>query len=386
MGLEAPKKNYNSNPERDYEQNRTLYNEQLKTNEGEIIETINKALGENKNRSEQSDLVEFKTKYEHLSPDQFKNIFQTERFLDNLEPEEHPTVDKMINFDHKAVEQERKKEGQKDHVERATILEELIAGKTIEKNAVNNGWFGENTKISQTTEFDDRFNATDAVLEFPNKEGETLHLAVDLTVTQNKDTVKNKNEKIYNQIKSKEKLTDIKYYGSPPTNRIEPLRSIPRVIFALERDSGILEDLCKSYLEEQGKQEKTKGEDQPFTKHFLPLFLLREAQYQLQEQKKEVTQMLEEGNVENREDVENIQQTIINTLNEIERIYKKQAESGGKKTDEAERTIQNMNKDFRGIVVPEITEEEKNKEGQEWKKVSEEVVKRKGRRSNRKNK
>ena len=136
----------------------------------------------------------------------------------------------------------------KDRTQRAEIMEKLIED-TLTSTDVN--WFKSETdkefNCYQTLAYDDWINHTDFVFEWLTKDGKEIRLAVDCTVSSNDQVIKKKLGFVKDEIESKKRLTDIKYFESGLTNRDGKknkgeMKNIPRIILIISKDK--LEDIC----------------------------------------------------------------------------------------------------------------------------------------------
>ena len=99
-------------------------------------------------------------------------------------------------------------------------------------------WFGENTRLSKSHEYDDWLNNTDLVMTLlPENEGEQpLYLAIDVTVSNDSSVLEKKINKIYSEIE-RGTLTTIKYFEDEKTREPITLNLVPRVIWPMDRET-----------------------------------------------------------------------------------------------------------------------------------------------------
>jgi len=139
---------------------------------------------------------------------------------------------------------EIKEEFRSSKTERSEILEAILAGQIEQAN-----WFGENCSTVRASEYDDLVNHTDLVAEF-EEGGKSVRLALDVTTSQDKDTLADKIDSIKKEI-NRGRLTSLEYYLSeetePPTKG--RLEMVPRVIIGTDRE-GVkeLSDLVKKII------------------------------------------------------------------------------------------------------------------------------------------
>ncbi len=156
--------------------------------------------------------------------------------------------------------------------ERSEILEAILARQIEQAN-----WFGENCSVVRTSEYDDLVNHTDLVAEF-EEEGIFIRLALDVTTSQDKDTLADKIRSIEKEI-DQGKLTSLEYYLSeetePPTKG--RLEMVPRVIIGTDRE-GVkeLSDLVKKTIDQE------KGSNLELANSQVQIELLTEVKEQLE--------------------------------------------------------------------------------------------------------
>ena len=108
------------------------------------------------------------------------------------------------------------------------------------------GWLeqeGYETKVSLASKYDDYINATDLIVTVTDKDGETIHLGIDVTTSQIDTEIDDKLRKVKNQIK-KDKLPEVKYYS--PEGKAKDQKGkleIPKVTVAI--DSEMLPELIR---------------------------------------------------------------------------------------------------------------------------------------------
>jgi hypothetical protein len=164
-----------------------------------------------------------------------------EKQLKELEEfKELPDYDEdEIKQDNQLVKQLREKPQEADKTQRGEIFEAIF-----ETYTDMNGWFGDMI-ISKTSEYDDRINHTDFVLNSELDDGEEVFIAVDCTVTENQELIDKKIKRIGNEMEGG-KLSEIKYFSSSDFEDKRRLRNVPRVILALDQEN--LKNLCKVTL------------------------------------------------------------------------------------------------------------------------------------------
>ncbi|MEK7189017.1 MAG: hypothetical protein AAB671_00730 [Patescibacteria group bacterium] len=160
-----------------------------------------------------------------------------------------------------------------EKTERAVILEALLA-EHIERSE----WMGGNAYTFQTTEFDDRINHTDLVIEFGRPEG-GQYLAIDVTTAKDREVQARKRERIDQEVDIG-KLTTIKYFESQTDDERpqKTLRHIPRAVIhvspeALKRITEIQYDILQ----------KKKGANQKMAEDPVQIELLEQIENQMTE-------------------------------------------------------------------------------------------------------
>jgi hypothetical protein len=95
-------------------------------------------------------------------------------------------------------------------------------------------WLGPEAMTSRTTEFDNRINHTDMVIEW-EIDGEKVYLAVDATAAESPEVIAKKLSSIRTGM-DKGHLGRIKYYESPHDGQKGELKEVPRAILAFDRE------------------------------------------------------------------------------------------------------------------------------------------------------
>lgn len=228
--------------------------------------------------------------YHELSEEIVKYRLSEDDFLEIFSKEE-------ITKDRSKIEE--KKEAMRHRTEESILLERFLILKAEE-----NGWFG-NGYVCPTTEFDDIINGVDFVVEF-EKENKNLYLAVDCTVSEREDVIR---EKI---LKSKEKmeiglLSQVKYFQSEADYDDESkgikkiINMVPRVIMTVKKEE--LRELCEKY-----------SKDKDLRTNYLQLLLLEEVLYQLVNQ----IDRIEKNKINFRENITDSQkERMVNVIREI---------------------------------------------------------------------
>ncbi|MEA1926255.1 MAG: hypothetical protein U9M90_03385 [Patescibacteria group bacterium] len=179
-----------------------------------------------------------------------------------------------IEINKQEVLEQRRREHEKDKTQRGEIFETIIG-----EYGDLNGWFGD-MAVAKTTEYDDRINHTDLVLEGEIKNGEKVHIAIDCTVSENLNNLYKKVKRIADEIED-DTLTTIKYFQSAENEEVMgELEYVPRVIIAIQPHR--LNELCEQAIKIIDKE---KGSNKQFSKSYTQFFLLMQIEAQLQKQK-----------------------------------------------------------------------------------------------------
>ena len=126
---------------------------------------------------------------------------------------------------------------------RAVILEHVIFS-----HSENSNWLTTQDRESytvQTTEFDDKVNHTDMVVEWI-EDGEIRRLAIDVTTSETNGPIAQSESQIEEEIKSGN-LATVKYFKSQAEpNKVGEISGIPRVIIAMDRET--IKKLCGDFV------------------------------------------------------------------------------------------------------------------------------------------
>lgn len=154
--------------------------------------------------------------------------------------------------------------------QRSEILEYLLR-----EHIELSDWFGPNAKTLRVSDYDDRFNHTDFLVEFENEEGRHSHLRVDATATNSSGVIDKKLSFVEKDLK-KGQLGEVKYYEQENEEggiqKIKKSLTAPRVILSLLPED--INHLC--YVVAHDKKEVAKAPEQ--------LILLEQILSQLQMQ------------------------------------------------------------------------------------------------------
>ena len=190
---------------------------------------------------------------------------------------------------------------EKDKHERAQLFEALLFHALDQEE-----WLGERAYVARASEFDDRVNGTDLVVEFLGRDGQVRRLAVDVTVTANIDTIRTKVQNIKQNLEAG-RLVNLKYFESEIPDETKAVRGsvhdLPRVIVGV--DPNTLKELARSFTEHA-------AEDHPLQRE-----LLEEIRLQLEEELAAVEQLVP------KDRQELVRQKLLEVIEEVRAIETK---------------------------------------------------------------
>lgn len=167
---------------------------------------------------------------------------------------------------------------------RSDALETIVVNQ-----AEMNNWFGENSFLIRTSEYDDYNNHVDAVLEFAieGKESQRLALAIDSTSasSRNNDVINRKIERNIEDVKYDR--TTVKYFESQVDNFRGRLRTVLPVVVGLdERNSDDLISLSATIIKLEAQKingnARLAQAKKEMEKHLAQLLFLEEIKQQLE--------------------------------------------------------------------------------------------------------
>lgn len=167
---------------------------------------------------------------------------------------------------------------------RSDALETIVVNQ-----AEMNNWFGENSFLIRTSEYDDYNNHVDAVLEFAieGKESQRLALAIDSTSasSRNNDVINRKIERNIEDVKYDR--TTVKYFESQVDNFRGRLRTVLPVVVGLdERNSDDLISLSATIIKLEAQKISGNARlaqiKKEMEKHPAQLLFLEEIKQQLE--------------------------------------------------------------------------------------------------------
>lgn len=166
--------------------------------------------------------------------------------------------------------------------ERAIIAEYLFYN-----FASDSKFFGKNSFVTKTNEFDDRTHHADSIVTWFDKEGnDTARLAFDVTISSNEQVLATKEDYIKSDIKSG-KLTSLDYFDSQSTANYS-LSQIPRVIIMLTPQNIIA--MCNKAIEaiQSEDREFDSLADDPSIKKFIGIHIKEELSSQIERLQKNI--------------------------------------------------------------------------------------------------
>lgn len=181
--------------------------------------------------------------------------------------------------DESLLEEVKQEHGREKH-ERGLLFEALL-WRVLERQ----NWLGEHAWVARASEFDDRINHTDLVIEFtdPSDKEIIACLAVDITVTSSRPVLEDKVRNIAQELRQG-KLASLRYAKSAAPylakkRMLGNVLDIPRVIIGISPDS--LKLLAENFLADPGNIDK----------HPLQKVLVEEIFDQLQRQRNKAAEL-----------------------------------------------------------------------------------------------
>lgn len=179
---------------------------------------------------------------------------------------QYKTIREIIEKDKAWVEKMRNSATEKSKTERADLLEKIL-----EEQCETADWLGENAFVTSITEYDDRVNHTDLVIEWENEDGSMLKLAVDCTVTEDPEVLEKKYGYSLAGIRDR-CLTRIKYFQSSKNfDEIGPIDMIPRIVLNVRKEK--LDNLCSAIIQKEVQYH--------YMQYYILLNIQKQMQYQL---------------------------------------------------------------------------------------------------------
>ena len=144
-------------------------------------------------------------------------------------------------------EQQKSEENQKSNDAKDLAKERAIIAEYLFYNfASDSKFFGENSFVTKTSEFDDRMHHADGIVTwFDSKGVDTAHLAFDVTISSNEEVLSKKEKYLARDIESG-MLTTIDYFDSQSVETYA-LKRIPRIIIMLTPENIIA--MCDKAVE-----------------------------------------------------------------------------------------------------------------------------------------
>jgi hypothetical protein len=243
-------------------------------------------------------------------------------------------IGNIIKEDKERVKKQQAKAAEIDQTERARLLENILFNPSIDNSAIQSAWFGDNASATPATEFDDRFNGVDAIIQWGTGE-ESAKLTVDCTVSETEDVLEKKKEKVLKGIKAGS-LSTVKYFQSfEDPEDAGPLSHIPQVILSIKKD--VLREIAG---------EAINGKD--FDKNYIQFNILESIKEQLEDQISIIEnytdpnnlKKLDWGKAERERFLDNagkMRTNIKKVLKELNEVIKEKEGSLSKKKQRAER-------------------------------------------------
>jgi hypothetical protein len=240
-------------------------------------------------KSRDVDPVEGLKKYETIYYRCYVNNFKDDDVREKMEATKQQ--DNLLAFASKDGYDRKRIEADRDKVLKMREGDTLVKSKQgeifehiISENVENHNWLGDNAYTFKTVEHDDRIHHADLVVEWDPKEDEEketeekeevekepVRLAIDCTVAEVEENLNQKVKYILDELKNK-KMTDIDYFESQIDGSVGPIKNIPRVILAINKDK--LEGLCKDF-------QVLSPSNPAWQRNYLQIFFLEEISMQL---------------------------------------------------------------------------------------------------------
>ena len=179
-----------------------------------------------------------------------------------------------LKNDERWVEEQQRREHETKATKRGKILEYAIF-----KNAESADWFGPEAYTVQTTEYDDRHNHIDFVVEWETDE-KIERLGIDATTAESAEVIEKKRNIISQEI-AEGRFGTVKYFESEIDGSVGPIEQIPRLILAVDRDG--VKRLAKDLVHKKPLELADNPEQ---------LLLLEQIQTQMVDQIKETLELV----------------------------------------------------------------------------------------------
>ena len=99
-------------------------------------------------------------------------------------------------------------------------------------------WFGEQASISPASHFDDFFRGTDFILAFKEGEDKYKYLAIDATISQQKEDITEKEGRIYKNLDNG-RMTEVKYFINDEDSDIRGRFKMPHAVVAFNPTAAL---------------------------------------------------------------------------------------------------------------------------------------------------
>jgi len=166
------------------------------------------------------------------------------KILKNIDGEARPEIQDFsdvinkneIERDTTWLGQQRNRKQEVVKTKRGEILEHVIR-----HHAEMSDWLGDNCYTVETTEYDDRANHIDFIIEWEQEDGEAVRLAIDVTTTEDPDVFDKKESLIKDEIE-KGWLSRVKYFQSEIDETKGKIQNLPRAVIAVSKEN--IQKLC----------------------------------------------------------------------------------------------------------------------------------------------
>lgn len=168
---------------------------------------------------------------------------------------ERPTISDFVGkvneserrIDSEWLQRQQSRQEEQAKTGRAEILESII------KDSIElSDWMGGNCYTAETSEYDDRANHTDFVIEWEGEDGEITRLAVDITSAEDDEVIRKKEGYIKRELQ-RGHMTKLKYFRSEAAPDFEgTITGIPRIVLAIEKEG--VQDLSKDIVNKNPRE------------------------------------------------------------------------------------------------------------------------------------
>jgi hypothetical protein len=162
-------------------------------------------------------------KSKKINPDNFKDIYS----------------EAGLARDEKSLKKALAKEDIKK--EKGELFEGILC-----EYAENSEWFGKDCRLVPLSEYDDRQNHGDFILEKKDTDGKIIRILIDATTSNDENVILHKLENGYRPLRE-DKLSQVKYFQSKLENFKGELKNVPKVVIGIDLISlrRLCDEICK---------------------------------------------------------------------------------------------------------------------------------------------